>query len=377
MKRDFVQMDVQPTDSLGSAILLRYLDGGASPAETRLIEEWLARDARHRKDLNRLQDAWEVAARGYRPAFDYEELWSRIQQGIVADAVEAAPVVAASAADDTTAENRPQPLYMQSTRKRAGSASRWWGRTAIAGLLAAAAAVVMVVIADPSGPEANSATEPEIAMTTYTTRPGQIGRITFPDGTKVILGGASTLEAPANWKTGMTGEVYLDGQAYFEVAPGSTNGLRVHTERVIAEDLGTTFAVIAYARDSVHQVAVSEGIVSISGAQVATPVVLNANDVAHIPSTGAVSTSRNVSVDRYFGWVNGQLNFDQERVADAIQMIERHFGVEVRVADPALLQKRFTGTIRSATLFDDLSGLASLLDARYQRADRIVTLTPE
>lgn len=368
-------MKAHPVDSYGSTILLRYLEGKASPAEIELVEEWLARGEDNRVALNRLQQAWALAARGSRPEFDHEELWGRIRhriEGVTAEAPAGVPVAPASAAAAAAPSGEALPPYPRSSRKYTHTSWRW-GRPIFGGLLAAAVVVALVYLPRH---ESAAATDQELAMTTYTTRPGEVGRLSFPDGTKVIMAGASTLRVPSNWDAAPR-EVYLDGQAYFEVAHDSANTFRVHTERAVAEDLGTAFTVIAYPSDSVHQVAVSEGIVAISGAQVETPVVLHANDVAHIPATGAVEAARNVSVDKYFGWVTGRLSFDQERLADAIRLIERHFGVEVQVTDPALRAKRFTGAIGSTTLYEDLSGVAILLDAEYERSGKRITLSPK
>jgi len=149
----------------------------------------------------------------------------------------------------------------------------------------------------------------------------------------------------------------------------------VHTSRLVAEDLGTRFTVTAYASDSSSLVAVSEGVVGVAGTGRTQGVRLNPNDVARVSAAGVVSTSRDVAIDRYMSWVGGTVQFDQDLVSEAAKVLGRRFDVEIRIADSALARRRFTGSVRAATLYEDLRGLALLLDATYESEGRIVTLS--
>jgi len=57
-------------------------------------------------------------------------------------------------------------------------------------------------------------------------------------------------------------------------------------------------------------------------------------------------------------------------------MIERQYGVEIRITDPGLARRRFTGSIRATSVHADLRGLAHLLDAEYERTGSSVVFRP-
>ena len=150
----------------------------------------------------------------------------------------------------------------------------------------------------------------------------------------------------------------------------------MHTPLSVAEDLGTRFLVTAYSSDESELVAVAEGSVALTGSDSAESVVLRANDVGRVTAEGAVHATRNVDIARHLGWMDGVIQFEDELLGDAARVIERQYGVRIRIADSALSRRRFTGSIRAASVHADLRGLALLLDAQYARRGEEVTLTP-
>lgn len=349
---------------MDSDVLLRYL-GDQSPGDERsAVEAWLSADEANRAELTRLDRAWRLAIRWQQPAFDVEGIWARIRPHL--DESPAAETAAARRRSRPTHLRRSGGLMPPSTR------SRWARRTARGvGALAVIAAVAFFIRkGGPSG-----ATTPEPAMRTYATRAGERAELRLTDGSRVVLNGATTLRVPEGFGEGAR-DLYLDGAAYFEVTHDSARAFRVHTSRMTAEDLGTRFTISAYTADSSEQVAVAEGLVGVEGKDSAKAVVLEPNDVAYVSGAGVVSATRGVAVDRYFGWVGGVVQFDADRVSDAARILERRFGVELRVTDSALAARRISVTVSDATLYDDLQELARLLGAKYQRDGRVVTLAP-
>lgn len=349
-------MNDRLTEPLDSDVLLRFVNGESPVDERASVERWLAADVRHRAELDRLDRAWRLAARQEQPDFDTKALWERIRLGLGN-----VPAVRVS---------RPTPARISAPFLPPSTRSRWARAASAVGAIAAVGLMAVLLQKGEPAPEP----VPAPAMRVYTTRPGERAELRLTDGTRAVLNGASTLRIPPAFGTGSR-DVYLDGEAYFEVTHDSTNMFRVHTSRMVAEDLGTRFIVTAYASDSTSQVAVAEGVVGVVGKDSAEGVLLNLNDVAHVSSNGVVSATRNVAIDRHLSWLGGVVHFDQDPVSDAARVLGRRFGVEIRVADAALAKRRFTGSVRAATLYEDLRGLALLLDAKYERKGRIVTLS--
>ena len=355
-------MSIPFSRTVDDAALLRFI-GDESPADERAaIERWMAADRANAREVTRLAQAWAMAAREPAAAPAPDALWSRIRAGMA----EAPPTEAAGAGRPRRA-TKPALVLMPSPAR-----PRWLTLP-----LRAAAAIVVVggaaVLARETMPRADETTP--APMRTYTTRPGERAELRLADGSRVVLGGASSLriaEAPGDAQR----DVYLDGEAYFDVAHDSSRVFRVHMPRSVAEDLGTRFLVTAYSSDESELVAVAEGSVALTGSDSAESVVLRANDVGRVTAEGAVHATRNVDIARHLGWMDGVIQFEDELLGDAARVIERQYGVRIRIADSALSRRRFTGSIRAASVHADLRGLALLLDAQYARRGEEVTLTP-
>lgn len=358
MKGDLGMVTDWSGDPADPAVLLRYIEGRSPAGEREAVEAWLAADPARGAELARLERAWRLAAELPRLEVDVDALWERLRRGL--DAQAAAPLEAAA----RVAARDPGFLAARRRWRPVRAAAR-------AGLLAATIVLALLSFDDVKS-RLETALQPPPQE--YASAPGQVTRLTLADGSKVVLSGGSRLVVPGNYGR-RAREIQLEGGAYFEVVHDPSKVFRVRTARAVVEDRGTRFTVLAYAQDPDEQVAVVEGVVAVAGSDSADAVVLNPHDVATISAAGVVSALRGVAVDKYFSWIDGTVQFEQEYVADAARVIERHFGVRIEIGDSALARRRFTGAVRAGTLFDDLRGLALLLDAEYERRGRVVTLS--
>lgn len=359
--RDIVR---ENDDSLFTQLeLLRYVSGEAPTDERLAVERWMAADPANSSEVELLQRAWALSARSEWTEQDVGALWREMEQRIGGDA--AFDARAASAERQLSIAPR---LTLITPRPRA-----WWSSPTVLG---AAAALILAIgtafFYGSRGLRKGAA----VTMRAYATQAGQRTELRLADGTLVKLDAATTLRAPASFRSGSY-DVYLDGGAYFEVTHDSTRVFRVHTARGVTEDLGTRFAITAYASDSTESVAVADGSVMLHGF-VGDPVALEAGDVARVSSAGVVSVARRVKVDRYFNQVDGLLEFDNVRLGDAVPALERQYDIEIRLKDSSLAKKRFTASFTAGNVDQLMNGLAFLLDARYERPGRgrVLILSP-
>src|SRR5690606_37299033 len=82
----------------------------------------------------------------------------------------------------------------------------------------------------------------QINWLTYSTKPGVKSSITLGDGTKVTLNAGTSIRYIQNF-VGDTREVFLDGEAFFEVAHDTLKPFIVHTQDIKTKALGTSFNV--------------------------------------------------------------------------------------------------------------------------------------
>ena len=306
-------------------LLDRYLAGEASPAEARAVQEWLAEDPEHAALLEDLRLIRRVAAE-WVPPTSVDGAWAKAVRTL-----------------------RP----------------RMPRRLLVSGL---AAAIVTAIV----GSWAVFWHTPPWREVTTTVANRTV--VHLRDGTRVTLAPKSRFRYTTDYGRSHR-DVYLDGEAYFQVAPDSQRPLRVHTSGSITEDLGTAFVVTAYADQHTTEVVVTEGRVSLSRAETTSPaVVLGLRDLGRLEATGRATVRRGVDVDRYLAWTKGVLAFDGTPLSEVMPALERWYNVEIRLSDSALAARRLTATFQNEPIDLVLKRIALTLGMRVERGSGSVFL---
>ena len=226
--------------------------------------------------------------------------------------------------------------------------------------VAFAAAAVVLLVAGITISRRNSTVGDYPASRQYATGVGQRDSIVLEDGTRVLLGPASSIFV------GPAGRVVqLHGEAYFTIAHHASRPFTVVTGNAIIRDIGTRFAVHSDSAQAVR-VVVSEGSVQVVASR-RDSVTLRAGDVALVQPSGGVEANRGAATDDDLAWTRGRLIFREASMAELAADLRRWYGVELRVTDTALLRRHFTGAFEgeSTARLLDVIGLA--LNARIER----------
>jgi transmembrane sensor len=257
--------------------------------------------------------------------------------------------------------------------RRVVVATPLWRRPALVGtaaaVLAAAAIVFAVVRLRPFAMTTSGA-----EMIQRVAEPGRPQMITLDDGSRITMNGGSTLRYPSR---GGDRDVYLDGEALFEITHDPRRAFRVHAAAGIVRDIGTKFTVRAYAAERTVQVAVTEGRVMFAQDVAAGQSLdLAAGDAAELDSTGKVAKLPPAAVERLLGWTTGALIFDNARLSAAAAEIEHHYGVRVLIADSVLARRPVVARFHGEPLTQVLDALALALGAHYDVDGKTYTLRP-
>lgn len=219
----------------------------------------------------------------------------------------------------------------------------------------------------------------------------QRATITLSDGTRIILGAESSVRYARDFGVRARRDVYLDGQAYFEVAHDSLRPLAVHTSRGVAEDLGTEFVVTAYSAMPEMQVVVASGQVLLrrgaapgpgphstvaGGKQSAEPLTLGPGELGVIDGSGALSRSRVADTAPYFDWTKGELSFRGVPLAEALPAIGRWYDMEITIGDSSLASRRLVASFGPHSAHDVVRLIALAVNARYEEHGDTVVLLP-
>jgi transmembrane sensor len=205
----------------------------------------------------------------------------------------------------------------------------------------------------------------------YTTAAAQRLGLRLRDGTQLTLAPRSRVRYTAGYGSAHR-DVYLEGQAFFQVAHDERLPFRVHTAGSVTEDLGTAFVIKAYTDQTATEVVVSEGRVVLRRADTtvaSSALVLGARDLGRLDASGGATVRRNVAVERYLAWTRGVLAFDGAPLADVVRTLERWYNVEIRLADSALAKRRLTATFTNEPIDLVLKRIALTLGVRVEHAD--------
>lgn len=218
------------------------------------------------------------------------------------------------------------------------------------------------------------ATPASPAMRVLSTPSGQRASFKLPDGTRVILGVASTLRHPPTFSAEAR-EIELEGEAYFEVTPDSRHPFVVRARDLVAEDLGTEFLVRAYPEDPTPSVVVRDGRVALRLATAPSHVarqVLLAGQLGRLDADGR-PTIEQADTSAYFAWTQGWLVFDDVPLRHAIPQLSRWYDLDFSLADSSLGEVPLTATFRNQPTDEVLPLLAASLGMSQVRQGRKVT----
>lgn len=163
------------------------------------------------------------------------------------------------------------------------------------------------------------------------------------DGTKVWLNSDSRLRYPVRFE-GNKREVFLSGEAYFEVAPDAASPFTVHTSLGKVDVLGTSFNVRDYKDEGRVVTTLVSGKVHYSAGG-GRDCLLSPGCQVTDAGEGISLQLREVNLEEYTGWKNGLYTFYNYTLEEIMRTIERNYDVEVSFAREELRKLRFTGDL--------------------------------
>ena len=155
--------------------------------------------------------------------------------------------------------------------------------------------------------------------------------LTLSDGTKVWLNSQSKIKYPVIFND-ITREVYLEGEAYFEVTRDTQHPFHVNVKNGVSiEVLGTSFNVRSYMDENTIETVLEKGSVRMSQGKDAV-ILIPGNKAVYLPNEPIRLTT--VNTELYTAWRHGQYIFMNESVENILKQLSRWYDIEV------LLQQR-------------------------------------
>lgn len=212
--------------------------------------------------------------------------------------------------------------------------------------------------------------------------------LTLPDGSVVVLNGNATLTTAAHWTAAAPREVWLTGEAYFQVthrAPAAVRDIAaaapsakfvVHAGGLDIAVLGTRFNVNSQPAST--KVVLSSGKVAVDRPTWFSTdnVLMQPGDLVETTADAPALARRHVQPALYSAWTQGQLRLEQTSVRDLAQLLRDAYGWEVIATDSALLRQTLTGVLPANDPDLLLPALAKSLGIEATRRGNVVRLQP-
>ena len=198
----------------------------------------------------------------------------------------------------------------------------------------------------------------------YVPRGGEYSLV-LADGTKVWLNAQSTLRF--SYPFDSLRIVYLEGEAYFEVAHNAAKPFEVRTGENTLRVLGTKFNVRAY-KEQPYQVTLMEGKVKVNNGAVSEILVPDRQLSQTLESK--IYEVLPVNSKLYSAWTKGVFEFNNASLKDIMCQLGRWYNINVDYASEDLKDIRFTGSIlRKETLGYALEMIQKVSDVCFSKRE--------
>ncbi|AEE54607.1 FecR family protein [Haliscomenobacter hydrossis] len=214
--------------------------------------------------------------------------------------------------------------------------------------------------------------------------------VVLSDQSSVLLQKGSRLSYPKSFDGLARRELYLSGEAFFEVAKNPEKPFFVYANELVTKVLGTSFTVKAYENDKKVVVMVKTG-----------KVTVYANKETRIKTTATANRSTDGVVltpnqQIYYNRSDAQLlkaliqkpalqdlgsaqflsfEFDDAPLSKVLQLLEQAYGVDIVYDEELLASCKLTASLADEPLFEKIKLICLSIDAEYEIIDAQIVLS--
>lgn len=170
----------------------------------------------------------------------------------------------------------------------------------------------------------------DIQLVEYFVPNGTTRVVTLPDSSKVRLNAGSLMIIPERF--GSTRNVFLNGEAYFEVTHDEKHPFIVKTTDMSVEVLGTVFNLKAYAEEESSSTVLLSGKVNVRFTDNATQsMLLKPNEQVRYNRKTKVAEKQSANVEQSIAWIHNNLVIQRMSIDEIAKVIERKYNLKVYI----------------------------------------------
>ena len=192
--------------------------------------------------------------------------------------------------------------------------------------------------------------------------------IILSDNTKVYLNSGSILRYPVKFLDNQIREVFLEGEAFFEVSEDKKNIFRVNSNRINVEVYGTKFNFKNYPEDYVSDVVLVNGSVGISNSENKSITKLSPGFKGSVDKENFKVNKVKINTKIYTSWIDGQVIFRGESFNQIIKKLERLYNVTIINNNEEISEELFNASIdtENEKIEDVLNYFNKIYNIEYQ-----------
>jgi transmembrane sensor len=325
------------------SIIIAHLEGNLQGDELKRLYEWLSRSKDNQRYYARIKDIWESSASDAGRLAETEKEWGRFLSMIT--------------------ENYQYNIFRFKTNIHI------FYRFAAILIVGMAIGAVILRYITPKESLFVSAMAPK----------GSVSQLVLADSTIVFLNAGSQILY--THKAGdKEREVFLEGEAWFDVAKNINKSFIVHTSTYDVKVTGTKFNVKSYAEDKEVITTLEEGHIRITSSEkirLQRPITLKPGEQVALDKQSNKIAVMTVNPSIYTSWKDNKLIFLNMDLAELIILLERKYGVDIQVDDSGILKYHYTGTIKNETILEILDIIKHTLPIEYKIEDQTVHIQKE
>lgn len=193
------------------------------------------------------------------------------------------------------------------------------------------------------------------------------------DSSQIWMNSKSTFRYPKRFVSEQR-KVSLDGEAFFHVKRDVNKPFIVQAGDMAIRVLGTSFNVKSFSNDDETTITLATGKVEVQWGESHKVELVPGEQLIYNKRDGSFNKTT-VDVSESYAWRDGIIQFTRATLPDVARELERWYGVQVYIADPALEKTRITFRQRDQNLKEILEVLAFTANLNYTIQGNSVTLS--
>ena len=206
---------------------------------------------------------------------------------------------------------------------------------------------------------------------------GIVKEIILPDGTKVWLNNSATLKYPREFSE-KERNVYLDGEAYFEVTKNRHKPFTVQSDAMRVRVLGTTFNFKCDRHCRIAEATLSEGEIEVKGNKEEGQIILAPGQRAELNKNNGRLTVKQVNAKLDAVWHDNLIPFQKADIFTISKALERFYDVKIILSPDMKADKTYSGVLKKkSTIESVLKSLQNSIPIDYKIVGNNIFISPK